>query len=112
MTEISTYKGDTLGIDLQVNNSDGTGFDLTDSKVWFTAKREASDNDSEAPILSETTTFTGTTGFVSITIPASTMDTLEGVFVYDIQIKFADGTIQTPLTGVLIIKDDVTRGTA
>ena len=112
MTEISTYKGDTLGIDLQINNEDGTGFDLTGSTVWFTAKKENNDLDSDAAISSETTTFNGTTGFVAITIPASTMDELSGVYVYDVQVKFADGKIQTPLTGVLVVKDDVTRGTA
>lgn len=114
MTEISTYKGDTLGIDLQVNNEDGTGFDLTGSTVYFTAKKEINDTDADAVIAYETTTdfSSTTTGLVEITIPATTMDALDGCYVYDIQVKFSDNTIFTPLTGVLVVKDDVTRGTA
>jgi len=114
MTEISTYKGDTLGIDLQVNNEDGTGFDLDGSTVYFTAKKEINDTDADAVISYETTTefSSTTTGLVAITIPATTMDDLDGCYVYDIQVKFSDGTVFTPLTGVLVVKDDVTRGTA
>lgn len=108
------YRGDTVIIDGAVTTPLGFPQDLTDCKLWFTAKR--SERDIYAVIALSTDTddivITDVEGglFVILLLPEVT-DSLSDItnLCYDVQIRDALDRIYTIKKGTLRVMTDVTR---
>ena len=80
---------------------EGEVLPITDYEVFFTAKRYSWQTDEVAAISKDVTEmFDPAGGIAKITLdPADTEDLDPGIYLYDIQVKKADGTIITILNG-------------
>jgi hypothetical protein len=123
MTERTMYRGDTYAFDIQVTKRSagseiGVPENITDWKLWFTAKRTYSDWDSMAAVRLSSEPNDGiifidpVNGKAEITIPpVKTVGYPDGpvVLVYDVQAKDTNGRIFTVEGGTLTVIPDVTR---
>lgn len=115
------YRGDTLNIDFQVKDDDGSVVDLSGATAWFTVKDQLTDSDASAIFQYQATEPTATTGItwtnasqgkyrVSIN-PADTDnlgDTVQELH-WDSQVKTSAGEIYTVEKGKLLVEPEVTR---
>lgn len=113
--DLSMVRGDTLETTLTFTDADDNVIDITDWTIFFTVKKEeylTDDDDSEAEISKSETITDGTSGQYTLTIdPEDTEEVDPGLYVYDIQIKKDDGSIQTVVIGNFEIIQDVTKET-
>ena len=114
MTELSLFRGDTFQYILNVYNGDGTRKSIDGATVFFTAKKSIKDTDTASTSIYKTITSHSTTtvGYTVITLSSTDTDVLKGTYAFDIQIKFSNGTVCTPLYGTMEVLEDVTRRTA
>tara|TARA_Y100000592_G_scaffold23948_1_gene37377 strand:+ start:11094 stop:11456 length:363 start_codon:yes stop_codon:yes gene_type:complete len=108
--DITCRKGDTFNLVINVSDSSGNAVDLS----TYTFKMEIRDTDVSATsrVANTDITKSGTAGGVlTITIPAATMEKDAGLYVYDLETT-KGGVVQTWLTGVLTIVEDVTDGSS
>jgi hypothetical protein len=122
-TNLTLHKGDTHYLEVAVTREDSNGVDqpvnITDAKLWFTAKVDAKDLDEDA-IIQKGTTNTTLSG-IDITdaaggeavIKLDAADTEVGIgtqFLYwDLQMKETDNTITTLNSGRLALSDQITQ---
>lgn len=99
---------------LAFKDEDGNAIDISGWSIFFTAKTNKLDTDDEAKIKKdiEVPSGTGPTGTVRFTLEPSDTDVEAGTLYYDIQMKKPDGTILTPLIGLLSVVQDVTIRTS
>jgi hypothetical protein len=99
---------------LAFKDENGDYIDISGWSIFFTAKTNKLDTDDEAKIRKDVDVSSGQgpTGRVSFTLTPSETDIEAGTLYYDIQIKKPDGTILTPLIGLLSIVQDVTIRTS
>ena len=111
-TNLEIRRGDTHTYTLTFT-IDSAILPITDYKVYFTAKRYGWETDENASITKDITEhFDAVGGISKVTLnPADTKDLDPGIYLYDIQIKKADGAIITILNGELEILYDITRRT-
>jgi len=103
MAKLTTYKENTLPIELTF-----TGIDLTGATVYFTVKT-AADNDAtdsttliKKDITSHTDAINGST---EIVLTPTDTDIAVGKYKYDIKLKKADGSQVTTQVGDFIVKE-------
>lgn len=120
--DYSMYRGDSLILDIEVKQGD-VAVDLTDSKVWMTAKKNYTDADDKAvfqittpddieltaPLLGKARIVVPAAETIGLTYPTGTLQTK---LFYDIQVKTVTGIVQTVAVGQLIVNEDVTRAIA
>jgi len=104
------FAGDTRDIVVSVVDQDGVKVNLgTASVIWKMAKSDWKTNTSAVLITKNSSA--GQIGLAdgSFTVHLASADTmtLEGTYYHEAQITLADGTIGTPLTGKVKIKQNV-----
>lgn len=103
MVKLTTYKENTLPIELTF-----TGIDLTGATVYFTVKTAADNDatDSTAPIKKDITSHTdAVNGATEIVLTPTDTDIAVGKYKYDIKLKKADGSQVTTQVGDFIVKE-------
>lgn len=111
--DITTFRGDTLALNLVLTDSDGAVIDITGYTFFFTVKQNDDDSDSSALIAENQTSHTiATAGTSNITVNATATVLTAGDYPYDVQMKDASGSITTLIKGDLIIRQDVTSRTS
>ena len=117
---IAMVRGDTRKIQLQILNPyTGAVVNPTGAKLWFTAKRNVSDSDTDA-IFQKTETngisiVTASTGIIDVQIEPSDTAALSAVnhtLFYDAQIRTAAGEVLTFQSGPLLVAVEATRATS
>lgn len=109
MTELSAYRGDDKTWNLNFTDANGDPIDLTGSTVFFTVKVNKSDPDSDAVISKSQSSHTNPTGGVtSISLTNSDTNVKVGNYYYDFQLVDSAGLVTTILTGIFMIKQDIT----
>mgnify|MGYP001431458292 CR=1 FL=1 len=103
MAKLTTYKENTLPIELTF-----TGIDLTGATVYFTVKTAADNDatDSTALIKKDITSHTdAVNGATEIVLTPTDTDIAVGKYKYDIKLKKADGSQVTTQVGDFIVKE-------
>lgn len=109
---IKRIKGDTYPIDIQLERVDGSLIDITGSTIFFTVKRNLEDEDSDALISKDITSFSSPlTGEFSIPLISTDVDYI-GEFFYDVKIKYATGLIESVFTDKFILSNHTTLRTS
>lgn len=125
MTETNTitmFIRDDRTLEVSVFTDKNEPVDLTNAKIYFTAKSRISDPDSAAIITKRNAAAGGSDeqlavidaprGLLEVYLrPADTANASAGSYVYDIQIVLANGKTYTAVRDKLILKDDVTKNT-
>jgi len=119
VTNLSMIRGDTRSFALTLTDGAGSPLDLTDVTLTFTAKLRLTDADDEAIIVK--TDADGieisddpSDGMATLTIDPEDTEVLgySRSLYWDLQVEDALGAVQTPLSGRLSIRADVTRDRA
>lgn len=115
-TNLEMFRGDMEIFDLTITRG-SEPVDLTDAKIWMTARR----HHTSSPVFMKTTdpgggiTLTDAEeGLARVTLTVADTSELDGeqyVLVYDIQVRDADGLVFTPIYGTLTVTPDVTTET-
>lgn len=107
LEKLEILRGDDLGLRLELED------DITGAKIYFTAKKNFTDTDEFAVLKAETSAHLDAANGISyIEIPAAHTGAVEpGTYQYDIQIKYADGAIESWGPETLYVKADVTERT-
>ena len=107
------YRGDSWEYTLSFTNNDGSKINITGWKIYFTLKKYAWKSDGDADVKKDILVHSNPLeGETKITLEARDTENLTaGIYVFDIQIKRADGTVLTVLKGKLEIILDITRRT-
>lgn len=117
-TKISVYRGDDYSSTLTLTNSDtGAAIDITEYEFRLTVRTKDSlsdldsqSEDSSSVINKVITEHTDpTNGLTTISIDNDETNIAGGWYVYDIQMKDANGNITTILKGEFEVLNDVTR---
>ena len=105
------YRGDNNSYTLSFKDSTNSPIDITGWKIYFTMKQRLDQLDSEACLRTDVTTHDDEiNGLSSIHLSNGQTDLLiPGIYFYDIQVKKADHTILTIVSGQIEVKADVTR---
>lgn len=107
---LTSFRGDDLGIKLAFMDTDDVPIDITGWNIFFTIKRTKDDRDALAVVrVDEDAIPNPTLGEVLLVVPNTVTINLHGSNWYDIQIKKADDTIQTVTSGNIEFKKDVTQ---
>ena len=106
--DIICRKGDTFNLVINVTDSAGTAVDLTTYSDFRMEVRETATSTSTI-IADSNVTITGTSGGVlTVTINNTIMEGVDGgLYAYDLE-TIKSGVVQTWLTGVLQVNEDVT----
>ena len=111
-SKITAIRGDTKTLNLTFKDDTGTPVNLTGSKVYLTVKKSVNDSDDDALIKKDVTGHTNATaGETQITLSATDTNIEEGLYVWDIQIKYSDNSINSTMKGDFEVVSDVTRRT-
>lgn len=115
------YRGDTIVLPVwEARDQTGALLDLTGATVWFTAKTDLADADTDEPSIQRTTSNGGVVlvnapnGTYQVMIdPASTQQLPDDTaFTFDVQVRTALPATSTVRRGVLVVVRDVTQATA
>ena len=106
--DIICRKGDTFSLVINVTDSAGDAVDLTTYSDFRMEVRET-DTSASTVIADSDVTITGTSGGVlTVTITNTVMEGVDGgLYVYDLE-TIKSGVVQTWLTGVFKVNEDVT----
>jgi hypothetical protein len=106
--DIICRKGDTFSLVINVTDSAGDAVDLTTYSDFRMEVRET-DTSASTVIADSDVTITGTSGGVlTVTITNTIMEGVDGgLYAYDLE-TIKSGVVQTWLTGVLKVNEDVT----
>ena len=115
---IEIIRGDSHRIKVSFKEADGTAYDITDGKVFFTVTKETSpDNDDNAVIaLSDSdpqiTITNATEGLAEVQLTPDDTEQNPGDYYYDAQLVDAIGNVVSRDREVLKINPDITRRTS
>lgn len=104
-------RGDSREIDIQINNEDGTPFDLTGCTVYMTVSVSRTPaTDISAALKVSTTTFADpTSGLATLTLTNALTQSLDAAtYWYDIQLKDTNGNITSLGANKFKVIDDIT----
>ena len=106
--DITCRKGDTFNLVINVTDSAGTAVNLSTYSDFRIEVRET-DTSASTIIADSNVTITGTSGGVlTVTINNTIMEGVDGgLYAYDVE-TIKSGVVQTWLTGVLQVNEDVT----
>lgn len=108
--KLKYYRGDSIKIELNFTDGSGDALDISEWSVFLTIKHDIDDTDDDAVVQKVVTSHSDPThGKTLVNVPASEVNTLEGPYYYDIQVKKADGTIKTIISDMMIFLKDITR---
>lgn len=105
MSHLSLVRGDSQTLSLELSNLPDGG--LTDADITFTVEGLLSKTIGDGITVDD-----AEAGLVSISIdPGDTelSPDVRTVYGYDVEVRFSDGAVNTPLIGVLVVNPDVTR---
>lgn len=107
MQQLEIIRGDSLELQLDFATN------ITGATVFFTAKSNIEDSDEDAVLKTEVTSHQSAVDGISIvSFTAAETDALEpGNYVYDIQIKYAGGEVESWKHSSMSVVADVTRRT-
>jgi len=117
----SVYRGDTIILPIwEARDQRGVLIPLDSATVWFTAKVDLSDADTDPPSIQRSTGVGGAIvvdaalGLYQITINPSATQNLEGntTFIFDVQVRTLTPITATVKRGILTVVEDVTRTSA
>lgn len=118
MPDLTMTRGDTPSFDLDINQPNGTAYDLTGATITMSAKRHGDDPDYRGVFRktsaggSPTIVITNAAGGLA-RVDMKAADTRDipapAVLWYDIEVEFPSGTSVTPVKGNLTIEADATR---
>lgn len=104
--------GDYQPYNFTFTDDEGNPFDITGWTLYFTLKRSAQDSDDDALITKDITTHEAPLdGNTSFDLSSTETDVPPGIYVYDFQIKDADGEVRTLTIGTVEFTRDVTQRT-
>jgi len=116
--KIENYiRGDSRVINIQINNPDGTPFNLTGCEVFLTLNLSqnppVNPTDASAALKKSTSSFASpTSGLASLTLTnADTQNLAPGDYYYDIQLKDNFGNITSLASNLWSVIDDITTRT-
>jgi hypothetical protein len=112
--DLTIIRGDTRLIKAQIVDAQNQPIDITGGTVFFTLnKRSNPDDDSQAIISKDITSFTNASqGRVDVLLESDdTNDLQNGTYYYDIQFVSQTGVVISKPRGKFIIKPDITRRT-
>jgi hypothetical protein len=102
-------KRDDSDFELTFTDVDGAIIDLTDCTVFFTVKKYKDDDDEDALIAKEITSFEHpTTGVVILALTHDETDMAAGDYWFDLQLKNKNGQISSSSAGRFIVTQDIT----
>lgn len=97
----------------------GAALDLTGATIWLTVKERAVESDAQAKLQLSTAQATeisvtdpATGGVFVVHFQATATKDLEGLWLYDIQVKLASEKILTVATGKIEFLPNITRATS
>lgn len=100
--------GDTLIIEVEVSNTDGTAKDITSASIeWVLAKRRGG-----TAVISKSAAGGGISitdavaGLFEVTIDPADTDSLAGLYFHEAEVTDSAGNISTVLEGHVFINDD------
>ena len=104
------FRGDDYPIPLEFRRN-GIVENITGWKVYFTVKYHDTDSDDDAVIKCDVTEHTDPTNGKTLIFLTNgeTGGLVPGKYVFDIQIKKADGTVKTIMKGKVKVIQDVTK---
>lgn len=110
MNDIEIYQGDDVSFELNVTENQ-VPVDITDWKVYFTVKAHYTDSDDDAIFSKDVTSHIDPTqGETQINLTSTDTDAASlGNYYYDIQVKDANGKIQTLVNGRFRVNPQITR---
>ena len=109
---LTAQRGDTEEYTLYFKDSDGMVIDITGWVVFFTVKENLDDTDANAKISKTITDHTDPINGETVLKLTPTDTNLVGNYLYDIQIKKANGDIKTILQGTIDFGKDITQRTS
>ena len=107
--DLSFKRGDTENRTLYFTDQYGAAEDITGWTVFFTVKEKVDDPDAQAKISKTITDHIDPKNGETVIDCSPTDTNLIGNFVYDIQIKKANGEIKTILEGSIVFSKDITQ---
>jgi hypothetical protein len=108
MNAFEIIRGDSTSIEVEVTDENGAPIDLTDTEVFFTAKKSLRDPDNKA-VLSKEVSTGDTEGIVEINFTAEETDNLKPrSYWWDIQLE-KGGVINSTKKQLFRLIADVTR---
>jgi len=103
------YKKNSKEYLLTFVDDEGDAIPITDWTVFFTVKKSYADADDDAEISKDVTEhYDAEGGITKIALTPDDTDVTPGKYVYDVQVKKADGSIVTIVIGQVEIKSRVT----
>lgn len=112
MNKLYIIRGDSTTIETTFTNDDGSVIDLTGATVYFTVKKKQGDVDDDALIKKDVTTHVdAANGVTAIELTASDTDIEVGEHVWDLQIKYVNGNVQSTSAGIVEVSQDITQRT-
>ena len=108
MATLTVIKGGDYNIPVQVNDSAGSGIDITGQTLFFTVKHTAANADDDALISKDITSHTTpASGLSALILTDDDTDIAAGQYVFDFKRK--DSTTNTPYgEGEFIVKSSIT----
>lgn len=117
---LTATRGDTIRIEVACTRPDEDGvqqpIDITDSTLWFTAKKGIADADAATTTIQKTSgdgieVLDAVAGTALITLDPADTDglTVKTTYLADVELVEADETVTTIASGKLVILLDVTR---
>jgi hypothetical protein len=108
MGTLTVKRGDTWIVQFAWTQPDGAPVDLTDATARLQVRDKTNVVRIDADTVSGTLTV-GTNGRVDMLIPAAIMETMDpGSYKFDLQITYANGTVQSTETLSLKVIEDMT----
>lgn len=109
MTNLEIFRGDTKSYNLTFVDDDGAAIDLTNATIYFTVKTSPTVVDASASIQKIVTSHTdAVNGLSQVSLTATDTNLTIGTYYYDIQLSLAAGDVITVVSGLFIVKQDVT----
>lgn len=114
---LNITRGDTVSFTLVFEDDNGDPLDLTDARVYFTAKKKLSDTDDEAVLKKDIVDIDEPEdGEVTVQLSAEETDLAPGKYLFDVEVVITDGygteEVSSSGVGILMIYDDVTKRTS
>jgi hypothetical protein len=106
---MNVNRGDDSDFELTFTDVDGKIIDLTDGTVFFTVKKNKTDQDEDALIKKDIEDFDHpTTGICILYLTSIETAKTPGNYWYDIQFKDKGGRISSTYAGKFVVSQDIT----